>query len=115
MDEIKETDRIIARLVEELGQTKARIKELETDLKLNASMLAKQTDLAREAETSVKETERLYELELGRANKAENQHFQANLRIVKLEEGIQEIINSEYMNSLIIKNKLKKLVRNNPT
>jgi hypothetical protein len=32
-------------------QAESRIKELESDLKLNASMLAKQCDLAREAET----------------------------------------------------------------
>lgn len=34
------------------------IKELERDLKLNASMLAKQTDLAREAETNSMRLER---------------------------------------------------------
>ena len=34
-------------------EAEARVKELETDLKLNASMLAKQCDLAREAEASL--------------------------------------------------------------
>ena len=33
----------------------SRVKELESDLKLNASMLARQCDLAREAEARVKE------------------------------------------------------------
>ncbi len=36
-------------------------------------------------------------------------------KIKELEEGIQEIIDSGYMNSLNIKDKLKKLLRNNPT
>jgi len=38
-------------------QFEIRIKELEADLKFNSSILAKQTDLAREAETRVMELE----------------------------------------------------------
>lgn len=41
----------------EIAELEARIRELEDDLKLNASMLAKQCDLAREAEARVKELE----------------------------------------------------------
>jgi hypothetical protein len=37
----------------------SRVKELEADLKLNSSMLAKQCDLAREAEARVKELEEI--------------------------------------------------------
>ena len=38
-------------------QAESRLKELESDLKLNASMLAKQCDVAREAEVRFKELE----------------------------------------------------------
>jgi len=38
-----------------------RMKELESDLKLNAKMLGRQTDLAREAETKVMELKRRLE------------------------------------------------------
>lgn len=38
-----------------LSEKDKRIQELEADLKLNASMLSKQTDLAREAETKCME------------------------------------------------------------
>ncbi len=78
---------LLDKAIKEKEKLEAKVRELEVDLKLNASMLAKQTDLAREAETKARE----------------------------LEKGIQEIIDSGYMNSLNIKNKLKKLVRNDPT
>jgi len=41
----------------EIARLNARVHELEADLKLNSSMLAKQCDLAREAEARVKELE----------------------------------------------------------
>lgn len=43
----------------EIARLNARVRELEADLKLNAAMLAKQCDLAREAEARVKELEEI--------------------------------------------------------
>jgi len=44
-------------LLDQIFALEKRVKELENDLKLNASMLAKQCDAAREAEAKVKELE----------------------------------------------------------
>jgi len=57
---VEELDRIntdlstvLINAVEDFGRAQKRIDELESDLKLNTSILAKQTDLAREAESSL--------------------------------------------------------------
>jgi hypothetical protein len=67
---VEELDRIntdlstvLINAVEDFGRAQKRIDELESDLKLNTSMLAKQTDLAREAGTflvELKETMEKY-------------------------------------------------------
>jgi hypothetical protein len=57
--EIKSVLSLLSSREKTIGEKEEKIRELEADLKLNASMLTKQTDLAREAET---ERERLSKL-----------------------------------------------------
>ncbi len=63
---------------EEYHKTDSKVTELESDLKLNASMLAKQTDLAREAETSF--------AKLKEAIKKNEDYTRSHYQVVSLED-----------------------------
>ena len=71
-----------------VGDLWKRIEELEADLKLTSAMLAKQCDMAREAETRVKELEALLKDELNRRHNVAAQLEKAESNLKKLKDAV---------------------------
>ncbi len=115
-------------LINHISTLEARVENLEESLKLNASMLAKQTDLAREAEARVKELEvadNLKETALmsvagllgidrnhwaGVENELSIKLHSMKTRIKDLKEGIEKILEYEDDISSVGRLELSKLI-----